>query len=176
MNIAEVKYNDIADGLGVRTTVFVSGCSRHCKGCHNPEAWNYDYGIPFTDEMQRKVISSIKPYWVQGITICGGEPFENEDALILFLERVRVECPDKDVWIYSGYTYEEIKGHELLKYCNVLVDGPFIEDLKDAGLVFRGSRNQRIIPIQNGMSSLDFADKYFRDQLKREGNKCGENK
>ena len=165
MNIAEIKYNDIADGLGVRTTVFVSGCSRCCKGCHNPEAWSFDYGVPFTDGLQQKIIDSIKPYWIQGLTICGGEPFENEDGLIPFLERVRIECPDKDIWIYSGYTYEEVKGRELLHYCDVLVDGVFIEDLKDAGLAFRGSRNQRIIPIENELSSLECAYKSLTSLL-----------
>ena len=150
MNVAGIKYNDIADGLGVRTTVFVSGCSRHCKGCHNPEAWDSRFGKPFTEDMQREVIESIKPYWIQGLTICGGEPFENEEGLIPFLKRVRAECPDKDIWIYSGFTMEELEGREMLKYANVLVDGPFILGQKDAGLAFRGSRNQRIIRLVNG--------------------------
>ena len=147
MNIARIKTNDIADGLGVRTTIFVSGCRRHCPGCQNPETWDFDFGEPFTAKLQEMVTESVRPYWIQGLTVCGGEPFEpeNEADLILFLERFRSELPGKDVWIYSGYTYEELKGRELLTFCDVLVDGPFVEELRDAGLAFRGSRNQKII-------------------------------
>ncbi len=153
MNIAGIKYNDIADGLGVRTTVFVSGCRRHCRGCHNPETWDFAYGKPFTEALQSEIMESLKPPWIQGLTICGGEPFEpeNEEALSLFLIRVKRDLPGKDVWIYSGFTLEELKGRELLRYADVLVDGPFIEELKDAGLAFRGSRNQRILPLKNGV-------------------------
>ena len=151
MNIAGVKYNDIADGTGVRTTVFVSGCRRHCRGCHNPETWDFMYGRLFTDVLQREIIDSLKPAWIQGLTICGGEPFEpeNEEALIPFLNRVKAECPGKDIWIYSGFTLAELDGRELLRYADVLVDGPFVMEQKDAGLAFRGSRNQRIIRMGN---------------------------
>lgn len=151
MNIAGVKYNDIADGLGVRTTVFVSGCRRHCRGCHNPETWDFNYGKPFTEELQREIIESLKPGWIQGLTVCGGEPFEpeNEAELIPFLERVRKLLPDKDIWIYTGYTLEELQGCRLLDYADVLVDGPFVEEQKAAGLSFRGSRNQRIHHLKN---------------------------
>ena len=153
MNIAGIKYNDIADGIGVRTTVFVSGCRRHCPGCQNPEAWDFNLGERFSWQIEQMVIDSLKPYWVQGLTICGGEPFEpeNEAVLITFLMRVRRELPGKDVWIYSGYTLEELQGRELLRYADVLVDGAFQEDQKDAGLAFRGSRNQRIIRLRNGV-------------------------
>ena len=152
MNIAGVKYNDIADGLGVRTTVFVSGCRRHCPGCQNPETWDFEYGERFNWQVEQSIIDSLKPYWIQGLTICGGEPFEpeNEAALIPFLQRVKTEFPGKDIWIYTGYTLEELQGRELLRYTDVLVDGPFLEDQKDAGLAFRGSRNQRIIHLQGG--------------------------
>ena len=152
MQIARVKYNDVADGLGVRTTVFVSGCRRHCPGCQNPETWDFDFGERFNWQMEQMVIDSLKPYWIQGLTICGGEPFEpeNEAALIPFLKRVREELPGKDIWIYTGYTLEELQGRELLRYADVLVDGPFVEGQKDAGLAFRGSRNQRIIYLEGG--------------------------
>ena len=152
MQIARVKYNDVADGLGVRTTVFVSGCRRHCPGCQNPETWDFDFGERFNWQMEQMVIDSLKPYWIQGLTICGGEPFEpeNEAALIPFLKRVREELPGKDIWIYTGYTLEELQGRELLRYADVLVDGPFVEEQKDAGLAFRGSRNQRIIHLEGG--------------------------
>ncbi len=147
MNIATVKYNDIADGLGVRTTVFVSGCRRHCPGCQNPETWDFGYGEQFNWQSEQMIIDSLRPSWIQGLTICGGEPFEpeNEKTLITFLQRVRREFPGKDIWIYTGYTLEEVKDRELLRYADVLVDGPYLEDQKDAGLAFRGSRNQRII-------------------------------
>ena len=152
MNVAGIKYNDIADGEGVRTTVFVSGCRRHCDGCQNPEAWDFGFGERWNWQTEQMVIDSLKPYWIQGLTICGGEPFEpeNEPALAALLKRVRREFPDKDIWIYSGYTLEELEGHELLQYADVLVDGPFMEGQKDAGLAFRGSRNQRIIHLRKG--------------------------
>ena len=152
MQIARVKYNDVADGLGVRTTVFVSGCRRHCPGCQNPETWDFDFGERFNWQMEQMVIDSLKPYWIQGLTICGGEPFEpeNEAALIPFLKRVREELPGKDIWIYTGYTLDELQGRELLRYADVLVDGPFVEGQKDVGLAFRGSRNQRIIHLEGG--------------------------
>lgn len=155
MNIAGIKYNDIANGLGVRTTVFVSGCRRHCKGCHNPEAWDFHYGKLFTEELQREIIDSLKPSWIQGLTICGGEPFEpeNEKTLATFLRWVKEELPGKDIWVYSGFTLEELAGKELLQYVDILVDGPFMEELKDAGLAFRGSRNQRILRLKNGRTA-----------------------
>ena len=153
MNIAGVIYNDIANGLGVRTTVFVSGCRRHCPGCHNPQAWDFDYGDRFNWQIEQMIIDSLRPSWIQGITICGGEPFEpeNEDALIPFLQRVRQELPGKDIWIYSGYTLDELQGRELLQFADVLVDGAFLQEQKDAGLAFRGSRNQRIIHLKGGV-------------------------
>jgi len=153
MNIAGVICNDIANGLGVRTTVFVSGCRRHCPGCHNPQAWDFDYGERFNWQNEQMIIDSLRPSWIQGLTICGGEPFEpeNEEALIPFLQRIRRELPGKDIWIYSGYTFDELQGRELLQYVDVLVDGPFRQEQKDAGLAFRGSRNQRIIHLKGGV-------------------------
>lgn len=152
MYLAGIKYNDIADGPGVRTTVFVSGCRRHCPGCHNTEAWDFHFGKEWNWQLEQMVIDSLRPYWIQGLTVCGGEPFEpeNEEALIPFLRRVRRELPEKDVWVYTGYTLEELKGRELLSLADVLVDGPFLLGQKDAGLAFRGSRNQRIIRLADG--------------------------
>ncbi len=154
MNIATVKYNDIADGPGVRTTVFVSGCRRHCPGCQNPETWDFGYGKQFNWQSEQMIIDSLRPSWIQGLTICGGEPFEpeNEKVLVPFLLRVRREFPGKDIWIYTGYTLEEVEDRELLRYADVLVDGPYLEDQKDAGLAFRGSRNQRIISLKGKRS------------------------
>ena len=152
MNYGAIKTVDIADGPGVRVTLFVSGCRNHCPGCQNPETWDFAFGERWNWQSEQMVVDALRPYWIQGLTICGGEPFEpeNEPELIKLLERVRTEMPGKDIWIYSGHTYEELEGRELLKYADVLVDGPFIMEQKDAGLAFRGSRNQRIIHLRKG--------------------------
>ena len=150
MNYAEIKKVDIANGPGVRVSLFVSGCRNHCKGCFNPETWDFDYGRPFTRETEDEIIEALRPSWIQGLSILGGEPTEEENAAVLipFLKRVRAALPDKDIWLYSGYTYEALRDKEILTLVDVLVDGPFLLKLKDAGLAFRGSRNQRIIDLK----------------------------
>ena len=150
MNYAEIKKVDIANGPGVRVSLFVSGCRNHCKGCFNPETWDFDYGRPFTRETEDEIIEALRPSWIQGLSILGGEPTEEENAAVLipFLKRVRAVLPDKDIWLYSGYTYEALQDKEILTLVDVLVDGPFLLELKDAGLAFRGSRNQRIIDLK----------------------------
>ena len=150
MNYAEIKKVDIANGPGVRVSLFVSGCRNHCKGCFNPETWDFDYGRPFTTETEDEIIEALRPSWIQGLSILGGEPTEEENAAVLipFLKRVRAVLPDKDIWLYSGYTYEALRDKEILTLADVLVDGPFLLELKDAGLAFRGSRNQRIIDLR----------------------------
>ena len=150
MNYAEIKKVDIANGPGVRVSLFVSGCRNHCKGCFNPETWDFDYGRPFTRETEDEIIKALRPSWIQGLSILGGEPTEEENAAVLipFLKRVRAALPDKDIWLYSGYTYEALRDKEILTLADVLVDGPFLLELKDAGLAFRGSRNQRIIDLR----------------------------
>ena len=150
MNYAEIKKVDIANGPGVRVSLFVSGCRNHCKGCFNPETWDFDYGRPFTRETEDEIIEALRPLWIQGLSILGGEPTEEENAAVLipFLKRVRAVLPDKDIWLYSGYTYEALRDKEILTLVDVLVDGPFLLELKDAGLAFRGSRNQRIIDLR----------------------------
>ena len=150
MNYAEIKKVDIANGPGVRVSLFVSGCRNHCKGCFNPETWDFDYGRPFTRETEDEIIEALRPSWIQGFSILGGEPTEEENAAVLipFLKRVRAVLPDKDIWLYSGYTYEALRDKEILTLADVLVDGPFLLELKDAGLAFRGSRNQRIIDLR----------------------------
>ena len=150
MNYAEIKKVDIANGPGVRVSLFVSGCRNHCKGCFNPETWNFDYGRPFTRETEDEIIEALRPSWIQGLSILGGEPTEEENAAVLipFLKRVRAALPDKDIWLYSGYTYEVLRDKEILTLADVLVDGPFLLEQKDAGLAFRGSRNQRIIDLR----------------------------
>jgi len=150
MNYAKIKKVDIANGPGVRVSLFVSGCRNHCKGCFNPETWDFDYGRPFTRETEDEIIEALRPSWIQGLSILGGEPTEEENAAVLipFLKRVRAVLPDKDIWLYSGYTYEALRDKEILTQVDVLVDGPFLLELKDAGLAFRGSRNQRIIDLK----------------------------
>lgn len=152
MNYCGLNINDIANGDGVRVSLFVSGCRNHCKGCHNPEAWDFGYGMPFAKETEQEIIKALRPSWIQGLSVLGGEPCEeeNEAVLIPFLKRVRSELPNKDIWLYSGYTYEMLQSEEILKQVDVLVDGPFLLEQKDVSLPFRGSRNQRIIRLRGG--------------------------
>ena len=149
MNYGAIKKTDIANGLGVRVSLFVSGCRNHCKGCFQPETWDFSYGKPFTEESEEEIIKALSPSWIQGLSILGGEPLEpeNEKALLPFVKRVRREYPNKDIWIYSGYVYEELRSRELLRYVDVLVDGRYEERLRDPSLAFRGSSNQRILNV-----------------------------
>ena len=168
MNYAEIKYNDIANGIGVRTSLFVSGCRHHCKNCFNYMTWDFDYGKPFTQDIEDKIINSIEPEWINGLSLLGGEPFEKENQkdLIKLLKRFHKLYPKKDVWCYSGFTIEEILGKtepksrcfgensvELLKQIDVLVDGRFVEEKKSLMLKFRGSSNQRIIDVNKALDS-----------------------
>ena len=159
MYYSEIKKTDIADGIGVRVTLFVSGCNRHCKNCFNKETWSFTHGKPFTDEAQRELISALAPGFINGLTLLGGEPMEKENqrALLPFVRGVRELYPNKDIWCYTGCTLERdlLKEgayrceatDELLSLIDILVDGEFIEELKDLNLVFRGSANQRIIDM-----------------------------
>ena len=165
MNYANIKYNDIADGEGIRTSLFVSGCTHHCKGCFNEEAWDFNYGKPFTREVEDRILESLKPSYIAGLTLLGGEPFEpaNQRVLVPFLKRVREQLPDKNIWCYTGYLFDEdICGkmldrvpetRELLSCIDVLIDGPFIEERKNLKIRFRGSDNQRIIDVKKTMEA-----------------------
>lgn len=150
MNAAGIIYQDIANGPGVRTSIFVSGCRRHCPGCHNRKMWDFGYGIAFDDKLKEKILDSLSPAWIQGLSILGGEPFEpeNEPGLVSLAREVRRRYPLKDIWVYSGYRYEELQGRELLRFCDVLVDGEYIAEERDISLPFRGSRNQKIIKLK----------------------------
>ena len=150
MNYGAIKKIDIANGLGVRVSLFVSGCRNHCHGCFQPETWDFNYGRPFTEETEKEIIEALRPWWIQGLTLLGGDPMEpeNQQALLPFLQRVKRELPEKDVWLYTGYRLEEVRGAPILELVDVLVDGPFLLEEKDAGLAFRGSRNQRIIRLK----------------------------
>lgn len=158
MNYSAVKNYDIANGLGVRVTIFVSGCTHRCPGCFNKETWSFKAGDEFTRETEDMLIQSLAPSYIRGLTLLGGEPMEpvNQHGLIGFLRRVKQAYPDKDIWCYSGYTLEEIqsgKAHtdvtdELLTLIDILVDGEFKEERYNIALKFRGSDNQRIIDLR----------------------------
>lgn len=160
MNYCNIKPRDIADGVGVRVTLFVSGCRNHCKNCFQPETWDFNYGEPFTKEVEDHIIEELKPDFIDGLTLLGGEPgeAENQRGLVPFLRRVRRELPNKTIWCYSGFTWEMLTGKEparcrcevsdeFLSLLDVLVDGPFMEAEKDLNLRFRGSANQRILNV-----------------------------
>ena len=163
MNYATVKFNDIANGLGIRTSLFVSGCTHYCKGCFNAEAWDFAYGLPFDEEIQNKIINSLKSPFCDGLSLLGGEPFEpcNQKALLPFLERVKREVPTVNIWCYTGYLLDKellrdsrAKTEYTIKMLNlidVLVDGEFIEEQKNISLRFKGSENQRIIDVQKSL-------------------------
>ena len=152
MNYGGIIKNDIANGPGVRVSLFVSGCRNHCAGCFQPETWDFDYGEPFTADTEEELIRALRPSWIQGLSILGGDPMEpeNQAALMPFLRRVKAELPGKDVWLYTGYRLESVSASPMLALVDVVVDGPFIEAQKDVSLAFRGSRNQRIIHLRNG--------------------------
>jgi len=161
MNYCNIKYCDIANGEGVRTTLFVSGCTNHCEECFQPETWDFDYGEPFTEEIETKILDSLAPSYINGLTLLGGEPFEpsNQRALVSFLKKVREAYPKKNIWCFTGFTLDgelwRDGSHprcdatdEMLSLIDVLVDGRFVRALKDISLKFRGSSNQRIIDVK----------------------------
>ena len=146
---------DIADGLGVRVTLFVSGCSHHCKGCHNPESWNCNNGYDFTQETIDELISLLSRDYIDGLTLSGGDPlFENNRNDILNLCKViKSKYPNKNIWLYTGYDFENIKDLEIMNYIDVLVDGKFKLNLRDITLAFKGSSNQRVIDVKKSLEA-----------------------
>lgn len=160
MNYAGIKYCDIANGTGCRTVLFVSGCRNACKGCFQPQTWDFAYGEPFDEKVQKEVLDSLAPDYITGITLLGGEPFEpeNQKELVPFMRKVVAQYPNKNVWAFTGYIYDKdlLAGgrrhtedtDELLSMIDVLVDGPFVEELKDITLKFRGSSNQRVLDLR----------------------------
>ena len=160
MNYCEIKKCDVANGQGVRTTLFVSGCTNHCEECFQPETWDFSYGKPFTEEVAAEIIASVKPYFVNGLTLLGGEPFEpsNQRELVPFLRYFRQKCPDKTVWCFTGFVLDRELWRdgayprceytdEMLSMIDVLVDGRYDKHKKDISLRFRGSSNQRLIDM-----------------------------
>lgn len=162
MNYGTIKSYDIANGTGVRVSLFVSGCRHHCKGCFNAPTWDFDYGDPFTRETQDKILKLLEPSYIEGFSLLGGEPFEpeNQPVLAQLLETIKAAYPQKSVWCYSGYLFDQdmVPGGKvytpftdrMLSCIDVLVDGEFILEQKDISLQFRGSKNQRILHLKNG--------------------------
>lgn len=161
MNYGEIKTVDIANGIGVRVSLFVSGCRNKCKECFNPMTWSFQYGNVYDDKVEDELLSALDKDFIEGLTILGGEPFEpeNQETVLKLVQRVRQELPNKTIWMYSGFTFEELVGEvesratlpsakEILKNIDILVDGRFVIEKKNLSLKFRGSSNQRIIDVK----------------------------
>ncbi len=165
MNYGEIKKYDIANGEGVRVSLFVSGCTHHCPGCFNQDTWNFKYGQAYTKDTEEEILDALKPDYISGLSLLGGEPFEpqNQKTLVGLLEKVKERYPEKTIWCYSGYLFDrELLGESrarceytdnMLSMLDVLVDGEFVEALKDITLVFRGSSNQRVIDVQKSLAA-----------------------
>ena len=162
MNYATIKNCDIANGPGVRVSLFVSGCTHRCPGCFNEVAWDFDYGQPFTQETIDSIVDMLRPSYVRGLTLLGGEPFDprNQGAVVELLRQIKRELPPKSIWAFSGYLFDKdiLSGRlgdctEYLSYLDVLVDGPFVEAKKNLSLRFRGSENQRLIDVPASLSA-----------------------
>ena len=165
MNYAEIKSTDIANGPGVRVSLFVSGCTHHCKGCFNPETWDFDYGNKFDAAVEERILHDLEPSFIEGLSLLGGEPFEPSNSRVLaeFAQKVKERFPEKTIWCYSGYRLDEEimmdrmgggpSTQKLLSCLDVLVDGEFMEDLKVLNLKFRGSTNQRLIDVPASLTA-----------------------
>ena len=173
MNYADIKKVDVANGPGVRVSLFVSGCSHRCEGCFNPETWDFSYGVPFGEAEIQQILTFLAPDHIRGLSLLGGEPFEpdNQRAVLELVRRARRELPGKTVWCYTGYLFEELAGNQvgthsrtLLEGLDVLVDGPFVLAKKDLGLRFRGSNNQRIIDVPASLQAdeVRLAEEYMQ--------------
>lgn len=163
MNYATIKPTDVANGPGVRVSLFVSGCTHHCEGCFNEEAWDFSYGEPFTGEVQEELLRLLGKGYISGLSLLGGEPLEpvNQKALLPFLKAVKEWMPEKTIWCYSGYTFEYILDtmmenqtcREIMDLLDVLVDGRFVAELLNLNLRFRGSENQRLLDVKRSLAA-----------------------
>lgn len=158
MYYADIKIIDVANGPGVRVSLFVSGCTHHCKGCFNPETWDFKYGKEYTKDIEDEIIEYLSPDYIKGLTLLGGDPLEytNSIALLPLLDIIKKKLPNKDIWCFTGYTWEDLMNaytlhKDILSYIDVLVDGEFIEELKNLNLKFKGSSNQRTIMVQESL-------------------------
>ena len=161
MRYGQIRKMDIANGSGIRTSIFVTGCTHHCFNCFNEEYQDFGAGKEWTDEETELVLSYVKDPNVSGLTLLGGEPMQNVEGLLDVVVKVREAVPEKTIWLYSGYTFDALKelaapskekALELLSYCDVLVDGPYVDEQRDPSLVFRGSKNQRILDVKKSLS------------------------
>ena len=162
MNYANIKSHDIANGPGVRVSLFVSGCTHHCKDCFNQEAWDFDYGKPFDQSVIDHILDLLAPTYIKGITYLGGEPLDprNQAGLLDLSRQIKAKYPEKSIWCFTGYVWERLPQvpdvtDELLSYCDVLVDGPFVAEKKNLSLRFRGSENQRLIDVPKTLDATD---------------------
>ena len=167
MHYGEIKKCDIANGEGVRVSLFVSGCTHHCPGCFNQDTWDFSYGQEYTEETEQEILDALSPGYINGLSLLGGEPFEpqNQEVLVKLLRKVRERHPEKNVWCYSGYLFDrellsESRARcgytdEMLSMIDILVDGRFVEKLKDIRLGFRGSSNQRLIDVKKSLETGD---------------------
>lgn len=157
MNYGTIKKTDIANGEGVRVSLFVSGCRNRCKGCFNHDTWDFKYGHAYTDDTEHEIIEALRPSYISGLSLLGGDPMESENRTVLInlLKKVKEIYPQKNIWMYTGYLYEDLKDLEIMNYIDVLVDGRFMEDLKDISLQFKGSSNQRIIDVKKSKDTND---------------------
>jgi anaerobic ribonucleoside-triphosphate reductase activating protein len=183
MNYADIKQYDVANGIGVRVSLFVSGCTHHCKDCFNQEAWDFNYGRPFTQMEENDIITYLKPEYVAGLSLLGGEPMEtsNQEGLLPLLRRVREEYPEKTIWCYTGYLFDrDIMEHmypqsdttrEMISYIDILVDGEFETERKNLKVNFRGSDNQRIIDVKKSLDSGHVV--HWEGEVTMEENKNG---
>ena len=177
MNYGQIFFNDVANGAGCRTALFVSGCTHHCKGCFNEMTWDFTYGEPYTKEVEDEIIESLKPSHIAGLTILGGEPMEpvNQKEIRKLLRRIKSEVPRATIWIYSGFLWEELTDKknrrchsedtdEILSLTDVLVDGEFMLDKKNLMLRFRGSENQRVIDVQASLKKHEVVLSKYNDR------------
>lgn len=152
MNYHDIKHFDILNGEGVRVSLWVSGCKCHCPGCHNQQTWDFDSGIPFDQNAFDELIDALDKPYIQGLTLTGGNPLDNISEVLSICSAVKHKFPNKDIWLYSGYTFEYVTqmpyGYDILQYVDVLIDGPYIEDLRDISIQWVGSKNQRLIDVQ----------------------------
>ena len=152
MKYSEITYPDVNNGEGCRVTLFVSGCSHRCKGCHNPETWNFDFGKDFNDDVKNRLFDIISKPYIKGLTLSGGDPLDSYDDVLDLVKEFRNRFGEtKDIWVYTGYVIDDLltlNKEEILEYIDVLVDGEYIEEQRDVSLAFRGSKNQRIIKIR----------------------------
>lgn len=178
MYYGNIKEFSIENGPGIRVSLFVSGCRNHCEGCFSPHTWNFEYGEPFTDETLNSLIRMLKPDYIQGISILGGEPMEpeNQKELVRIVRAIRTACPGKDIWIYSGFVFEELMGEsrgrcectdELLSMVDVLVDGRFEQAKRNLSLAFRGSENQRILDMRQSLNKQTATP--WREEVQHDG-------